>query len=58
MGMQGVNVFDKVDGDDTIIVDAQTFTERILCDLETSIQVACERRFKGEDQQERELVLA
>ncbi len=30
MGMQGVNVFDEVDGDDTIVVDAQALTQRIL----------------------------
>src|SRR5579859_6760662 len=56
--VQRVDVFQQVNGDDAVIVDAQGLANGILCDLETAVQVAFEGRFKVEGQEERQVVLA
>src|SRR6266516_4368705 len=56
--MQRVDVLYQVDIDYAVVVEAQAFTDGILGDFESTIQVALERRFKVERQVEGEIALA
>ncbi len=53
-----VNVFEKMDAHHAVVVQAEGCAKSVLGDLESSVQIAPERRLKIEEQQESQVAFA